>query len=92
MNDDLKLINAKDLEDHIKSFAGLFTDDGFMVRLEAVLGAIDLMKPAVVRCKDCKWYDDKGKIKQCTIISWRAYCTTENGFCDMAKMKGGNDD
>ena len=43
----------------------------------------------VVRCKDCKWYDDKGEIKQCTIIPWRAYYTTEDGFCDRAKMKGG---
>ena len=83
MNDDLKLINAKDLEDHIKSFAGMFTDDGFMVRLEAVLGAIDLMKPAVVRCKDCEY---KGKP---TCPGVENVFFTDNDFCSWAKMKGG---
>ena len=82
MNDDLKLINAKDLEDHIKSFAGMFTDNGFMVRLEAVLGAIDLMKPAVVRCKGCEHKDKP----TCPVVDNLWF--TDKDFCSWAKMKG----
>ena len=86
MNDDLKLINAKDLEDHIKSFAGMFTDDGFMVRLEAVLGAIDLMKPAVVRCKDCKYLSiRKGIPLWCSRAEFYTY---EDDFCSKGERKG----
>ena len=38
----MRLIDADVLKDHLKSYAGMFTDEiGFAVSLEAVLGGID---------------------------------------------------
>lgn len=38
-----KYIDAEALKEHISSFTGMFTDEGFMVDMHAVLGAIDFM-------------------------------------------------
>lgn len=35
------LIDADALKSHVRSFTGMFTDDGFFVSIDAVLGAID---------------------------------------------------
>ena len=37
----MRLIDADALKEHLSSYCGMFTDEGFMVRLEAVLGGID---------------------------------------------------
>ena len=41
-----RLIDAELLKEHISSYAGMFTDEGFMVRLDAVLGGIDFQPTA----------------------------------------------
>lgn len=41
-----RLIDADLLKEHISSYAGMFTDEGFMVRLEAVLCGIDFQPTA----------------------------------------------
>lgn len=41
-----RLIDADLLKEHISSYAGMFTDEGFMVRLEAVLCGIDFQSTA----------------------------------------------
>lgn len=37
----MRTIDANELKDHIKYFTGMFTDEGFMVDLHAVLRAIE---------------------------------------------------
>ncbi len=56
-------IEREALKEHLKSYAGVFTDEiGFAVSLESVLGGIDFQPAAdvekVVRCKDCNYYGD----------------------------------
>ena len=43
---EMRLIDADLLKEHISSYAGMFTDEGFMVRLEAVLCGIDFQPTA----------------------------------------------
>lgn len=38
-----KYIDAEALKEHISSFTGMFTDEGFMVDLQAVLNAINFL-------------------------------------------------
>ena len=56
----MRLIDADALKEHISSYAGMFTDEGFMVNLQAVLNGIDFAPTIdavpVVRCKDCKHF------------------------------------
>lgn len=37
----MRLIDADALKEHVRSFTGMFTDEGFFVSLDAVLNAID---------------------------------------------------
>ena len=58
MANEKRLIDANELTERIKSYAGMFTDElGFVVSLEAVLGGIEFSSTVdaveVVRCKDC---------------------------------------
>ncbi len=50
-------IDADLLAENIKSFAGLFTDEGFMIDYHAVLSAIQaaptIYEAPAVRCRDC---------------------------------------
>lgn len=39
---------AEEYKDQIKNYTGIFTDDGFMVNLEAVLSAVDFIKNKLV--------------------------------------------
>ena len=39
---------AEEYKDQIKNYTGMFTDDGFMVNLEAVLSAVDFIKYKLV--------------------------------------------
>ena len=39
---------AEKYKDQIKNYTGMFTDDGFMVNLEAVLSAVDFVKERLV--------------------------------------------
>ena len=65
MTNGKRLIDANELTERIKSYAGMFTDElGFVVSLEAVLGGMEFSPTVdaveVVRCKDCKhWYKSK---------------------------------
>lgn len=61
-----RYIDADERKQQIASFAGMFTDElGFVVSLEAVLGAFDSAPTAdiveVVRCKDCVYCDLDGR-------------------------------
>ena len=68
MANEKRLIDANELTERIKSYAGMFTDElGFVVSLEAVLGGIEFSSTVdaveVVRCKDCKygiWDEEEG--------------------------------
>lgn len=42
-----KYVDAEALKEHIGSFTGMFTDEGFMVDLQAVLRAIDFLSDDV---------------------------------------------
>ena len=56
----MRLIDADALKEHISSYAGMFTDEGFMVNLQAVLNGIDFAPTIdavpVIRCKNCKHF------------------------------------
>lgn len=58
--------DTDELKQHIASFTGMFTDEGFMVDLQAVLSAIDFASTAdvveVLRCKDCYWSRNHRKL------------------------------
>ena len=63
MANEIRLIDANELTERIKSYAGMFTDElGFVVSLEAVIGGIEFSPTVdavpVVRCKDCKHRGD----------------------------------
>lgn len=60
-----RYIDADERKQHIASFAGMFTDElGFAVSIEAVLEALDSAPAAdvveVVRCKDCRYWEEIG--------------------------------
>ena len=50
--------NKESLKENIKSLVGMFTDEGFMIDLQAALNAIDFASTddvvEVIRCIDCK--------------------------------------
>ena len=68
------LISRSALKEHIGSFAGMFTDEGFMVDLTAVLAGIDYapaVDPESLRPKG-QWVRDhtyQGKHKECYVCS-----------------------
>ena len=41
--DTKKYVDAEALKEHVGSFTGMFTDEGFMIDMQAVLRAIDFM-------------------------------------------------
>ena len=54
----MRLGDLDELKERISSYAGMFTDEGFMVDLTAVLRGIEFQKTIdavpVVRCWNCK--------------------------------------
>lgn len=90
---EMRLIDADLLKEHISSYAGMFTDEGFMVRLEAVLCGIDFQPTAydveaVVRELEKLKGDDSECLNGCDGI----FCTQ----CVLDKaieiVRGGRDD
>lgn len=54
---------------------------------EALYNAGYRKQSEVVRCKDCKYCYQVGKIKACR--HWNSHSTTDDAYCSYAEMKGG---
>ena len=97
MANEKRLIDANELNERIKSYAGMFTDElGFVVSLEAVVRGIDFSKTVdAVEVVHGRWLEHRPNVYECTAChTWYgnyggceewAYCPN----CG-AKMDGGN--
>ena len=90
-----RYIDADALKEHTKSYTGMFTDEGFMVNLEAVLHGIDF-QPALDHLRPKGWWvclePEIGYFacSECDHRILRAKCN----FCPNcgADMRGGGED
>ncbi len=89
----MRLGDLDELKERISSYAGMFTDEGFMVALTAVLRGIEFQKTIdavpVVRCKDCKWYHDFETHYDCANGYGIDYPKPDD-FCSYGERKDGD--
>ena len=67
-------------------------------RAEIEIEKLQSAQPAIIRCKDCKYWKEKPLYTYCEkmyrmgILDVLDYATEENDFCSMAEKRGGEDD
>lgn len=79
----MKFVNADALKNLISSYAGVWTDEGFMVEINAVLNGIDFMPDAVVHCKDCMLHGE------CMTEDAFHWSSIRDPYCAAGKRKDG---
>ena len=49
----------KEYEDYVNSYISLTTSDDYEFEMHKAVLALLKEQPQIVRCKDCRWYDEK---------------------------------